>query len=252
MAAPGLVNAVAGMTGIGSAIGAYGANDRVQKGMTAFNNLAGAGRNTLEAGKQGSTQAFDPYAQTGSAASGQLGTAGRDYKGEALAGMPQQQLTTAQGTQAWLDPSAAYSMDQASKATQASALAKGGMGGGLAKALSNNANQKAMTNWNNAYNQQLGANAQNFGQANLNWQNKKGVLDTNVGNLQTIANMGLSATNANQVNQLAYNQDINKNYLSNAANSQKGWNDKAGIFDAGVGRTVDNLVPGLTSIFGGK
>lgn len=252
MAAPAVLAAMAAAKTLGSGIGAYGAYQDVQRGATAFNHLAGAGRSTLEAGKTGSDTAYSPYTQAGKTGVTGLTSAVGSYKNEALAGMPTQQTTTAQGTQAWLDPSANYSMDQSNRAIQASALAKGGVGGGLAKALSNNASKMAMTNWNTAYNQQLQANQQNFGQANQNFQNQKSVLDANVANYQGLANTGLQATQGNQANQLAYNQDINENYIDNAKNAQETWNTKAGIFDKGVNRTVSAAMPGIASIFGGR
>lgn len=252
MAAPAVLAAMAAAKALGSGIGAYGAYQDVQRGATAFNNLAGAGRSTLEAGKTGSDTAYSPYTEAGkTGVTGLTGAIG-SYKNEALSGMPTQQTTTAQGTKAWLDPSANYSMDQSNRAIQASALAKGGVGGGLAKALSNNASKMAMTNWNNAYQQQLNANAQNFGQANQNFQNQKSVLDSNVANYQGLTNTGLQATSGNQTNQLAYNKDINENYLKNAANAQEVWNTKAGIFDKGINRTIGSAIPGLSSIFGGN
>ena len=249
---PALLGGLALAKGATGLISGLGQSSKVRDGMDAFKASANQGIATYNQGKQASDQAFNPYTGVGSAASGQLGSAARDYKGEALAGMPQQQTTTAQGTQAWLDPSAAYSMDQANRATQASALAKGGMGGGLAKALSNNANKMAMTNWNNAYNQQLGANAQNFNQGNQLWQNKKSALDTNINNLQGVSDMGLTAQNANQGNQLAYNQGINSNYMG-VANSQQSGNNQIGKLFADTANNVgNNLVSGISSIWGGK
>lgn len=250
MAAPAVIAAIAAAKALGSGIGAHGAYNDVQRGATAFNNLASAGRDTLTKGKEGSTEAYKPYTDAGKQGVAGLTSAVGSYKQDASAGMPTQQTTTAQGTQAWLDPSAAYSMDQSNKAIQASALAKGGVGGGLAKALSNNASKMAMTNWNTAYNQQLNANNQNFNQGQQLWQNNKSVQDSNIANLQGLTNVGLQGTQANQGNQLAYNQSINSNYIDNAKNAQEAWNTKAGIFDKGVNRTVSAAIPGISAIFG--
>lgn len=252
MAAPAVIAAMAAAKALGSGIGAYGAYQDVQRGATAYNNLAGQGRNTLESGKTASNEAYSPYTQAGKTGVSGLTSAVQNYTQNAQAGMPNAERTTAQGTSAWLDPSAAYSTDQANRAIQASALAKGGVGGGLAKALSNNANKMAMTNWNNAYNQQLQANNLNFGQGQQLWQNNKAIQDANIANYQGLTNTGLSATSGNQANQLAYNQGINTNYMANAENAQNAWNTKAGIFNKGVNQTVQNAMPGLTSIFGGK
>ena len=129
---------------------------------------------------------------------------------------------------------------------------KGGVGGGLARALSNNANKMAMTNYNNAFQQQMGANQQNFGLANQQFQNNFNAQNQNMQNYQNLANMGMQATQGNQANQLAYNQGISNNYINQAAAQQSGWNAKGQIFNNTANATANNVTGGIGSIFGGK
>lgn len=241
---------------LGGLVGGAGQYNDTQRGMTAYRNLANRGVSTLEGGKSASNQAFSPYTNAG-----QVGVAGQtaatqNYLQNVGASPDAGQFkTTAQGTQAYLDPSAAYSTDQANRALQASALAKGGVGGGLARALSNNANKMAMTNWNNAFQQQLGTNQQNYNQAANQWSQSKSAQDSNVANYAGLTNTGLQATSGNQANQLAYNQGINQNYVNQADAMQSGWNAKGQIFNNtanAFGKGLSGLVGGIFGSAGGK
>lgn len=252
MAIPVLA-AIAAAKTAGGLIGGIGQYNDTQKGMTAYKNLANQGVSTLKEGKEASNQAYSPYTQAGQTGVQGQTAATQNYLNAVGTG-PQasQYKTTAQGTQAYLDPSANYSTDQANRAMQASALAKGGVGGGLARALSNNASKMAMTNWNNAFQQQATANQQNFGQANQQYQNNFAAQNQNLANYSNLANMGLNATTANQGNQLAYNQGINSNYLNQADATQSGWNAKGQIFNNTANATANNITGGIGSILGGK
>lgn len=225
---------------IGGAVGGAGQYNDTQKGMTAYRNLANQGVSSLEQGKKGANAAFDPYSSAGKTGlQGQTGAA-QGYLG---AVNPEAYKSTAGGVNDWLNPSAAYSTDQANRAMQASALAKGGMGGGLAKALANNAQKMAMTNWNNAAQQQLQANSQNFAQ-------NKGTLDSNMANWSNLAQQGLQATGQNQQLQAGYNSGINNNLLEQAAAMQSGWNAKGKVFNDTSKDMGDNIFGGITDIFG--
>lgn len=251
MAIPVLA-AIAAAKTAGGLIGGIGQYNDTQRGMNAYKNLANQGVSTMQGGKKASDAAYSPYTQAGQTGVQGQTAATQNYLNAVGTG-PQanQYKTTAQGTQAYLDPSANYSTDQANRAMQASALAKGGVGGGLGRALSNNANKMAMTNYNNAFQQQLGANQQNFGQANQQFQNNMAAQNQNIANYTNLTNTGLQATQGNQQNQLAYNQGINQNYLNQADAMQSGWNAKGQIFNNTAYATADNIIGGIGSIFGG-
>ena len=232
----------------GGIIGGIGATNSVQKGKQQYIEKSNQGIDTLNQGKAASTAAYSPYTQMGATAAGNWQNSVNNRQQAQTA---QVQNTTPTGTQAWLDPSANYSTDQANRAMQASAIAKGGVGGGMARALSNNANKMAMTNWNNAANQQLTANNQNFNQANTNYLNNTNYQQQQIENQANMTNIGLQANTANQGFQAGYNRDINGNYVGQADASQSANNMKAKI----LGDAANNIgsIPGFGSgATGGK
>jgi len=249
---PALIAAAAAKTA-GGLIGGIGQYNDTQKGIDAYRNLSNQGINTLEQGKQGANAAYNPYTTAGQYGVGGYTDATKNYLANVGTGPDARQYQSSPGqVSQYLDPSAAYTSDQASKATQASAMAKGGMGGGLAKALSNNANKMAMTNYNNAYQQMLGTNQQNYGLANQSFQNLFNTQNQNMANYGNLANMGLQATNANQNLLGQYNSAINTNYQNQGDASQSGWNAKGQIFNSTSKGLGDNLAGGITSIWGAK
>ena len=248
---PAIIAAAVAAKMAGEYMGGQSAKDAINRGEKAYGQKQQMGIDTLNTGKSDNNAAYSPYTQVGSQGAAGFGSAVQNYLSNVGTG-PQasQYQTTAGGTQAYLDPSAAYSTDQANKATQASALAKGGMGGGLAKALSNNANKMAMTNWNNAFNQQAQANQQNFVQANQQWQNNFNAQNQNVANYSNLANLGLNATTSNQGNQLAYNQGIGTMYGNWASQLQQNANNKAGVGNAQSVGLGNSLGSGILSMYG--
>lgn len=236
---PALIAAAAAKA-TGGLVGGVGQYNDTQKGMTAYRNLANQGVQTMQQGKTGANVAFDPYSKAG-----KTGVQGQTAAAQGYLGAvdPSQYKSTAAGTQAWLDPSASYSTDQANRAMQASALAKGGMGGGLAKALANNAQKMAMTNWNNAAQQQFQANNQNFAQ-------NKSAQDANVANWSGLAQQGLQATGQNQQLQGQYNSGINQNFMNQGDAMQSGWNAKGKIFNDTSKDLGDTVSGGIMKVFG--
>lgn len=222
----------------GTLIGGNGQINDIQQGMTAYKNLANQGVRALQQGQSGANAAFNPYSSAGTTGVQGQTAATQGYMG---AVNPSAYKTSAGGVSDWLNPSAAYSTDQANRAMQASALAKGGVGGGLAKALANNAQKMAMTNWNNAASQQLAANGQNF-------QQNKSAQDSNVANWSGLAQQGLQATGQNQQLQAGYNSGINQNFQGQADAMQSGWNAKGKVFNdtsKDTGNALGKLVGGL-------
>lgn len=234
---------------LGGAFGGLGNYNDINKGMEAYDNRANQGISTLEQGKAGADTAFNPYTSVG--AQGAAGF-GSSIANRQMATQPTASNFSAQGVGAFLDPSAAYTSDQAAKATQASAIAKGGMGGGLAKALSNNANQMAMTNYNNAFGQMMDAGNANFAQGQQLYTNKTNFDQSQIDNYGNLAGLGLNATQANQNLQGQYNMGINKNFMDMADQRASGWNAKGKVFNDTLTGLGNNLVGGISSLFGGK
>lgn len=203
------------MTGLigaaSSAIGGIGQSRAYNRGLAQYKNFANQGIDQLKSGMQTATQAYDPYAQSGQAGlTGELAA----VQGRQQAQLPQLQQTTAESARAWMDPSANYMQDQARKAAQASGLATGATGGGMQKAIADNAAKMGLTAWNNAAAQNLAANQANFGQQQQNYQNTTDYQQQQIGNYGNIANRGLQSQNALQGLLGQYNTGINQNYLN--------------------------------------
>lgn len=227
------------LSAAGNYFGMDAANDQLNYGKQQYNQYANQGIDTMKQGQSASTNSYLPYTQAGETGVSGL-TAGITGRQNA----PMAQVTdnsAGNAIQNYLNPSAAYSTDQANKAMEASAIASGGMGGGLAKALSNNANQMAMTNYNNAYNQMLQGNAQTFGQQNQNYQNQTAYDQSQIQNYQNLAGLGLNANSANQANQLAYNNEINENYNNMADTAWNTAASKANNFQTGINNMFGNV-----------
>lgn len=248
MALPALA-AAAGTKLFGSLVGALGQNEALNRGMNAYNKNVGQGTQTLRSGQQGAGAAFDPYSQTGAAANqGQLDA----VQNRTQAAQPTLSNTSAGGIASWLNPMATWQQNQATKAATAAGVATGATGGGMQRAISADANQRAQTGWNDAYNQMLQANNQNFQQGQTQYQNQTDFDQSQINNLGGIADRGLSAVGTNQGLQQGYNFGVNQNFgnMANTAmgvNAVKGqlWNDTA----TGVGNSAGNM---FSSWLGGK
>lgn len=233
---------------LGGLFGSNAADKGIQRGQDQFKAFTQQGTDVLNQGKAGVTSAFNPYTTVG--AQGAQGfadsIAGRTQAAQPTLSQsnPQNALTN------YLDPSAAYTSNEALKATQASALAKGGMGGGLAKALGNQAQDYAMKNYNNAYQQMLDTGNQSFGQQQQIYGNKTAFDQAQIGNYGNLAQLGLGATGTSQGLMNDYNKGINQNYndIANAMMSSevsKGKNS-SNLF-GGIGNALGS---GITSLFG--
>lgn len=235
----------------GDYIGGEKQKNAINRGEAAYNTKAQQGINTLQQGKTDANAAYSPYTAVGATGAGGFSNATQNYLSNVGTGPDASKYQSGTGQVSdYLNPSAAYTSDQASKATQASALAKGGMGGGLAKALSNNANQMAMTNYNNAYNQMLNTNQQNYGLANQSWQNNFNAQNQNVANYSNLTNLGLNATNSNQNLLGQYNSGINQDYMTWGNTLQNNANNKAGVGGAQATSMGNGIGSGIASIYG--
>lgn len=242
----------AGATGskiLGSVVGAWGNDAAIKRGQQQFNAAATAGRGILDQGKQAANSAYSPYTAAG--ATGVEGLANSITNRQQAQG-PTLQTTDPTQTAQYLDPSAAYSTDQANKATQAAGIAGGALGGGMLKALSNNANKMAMTNYNNAFQQQLAANNQNFGQQQQQYTNNNDYQQQQIQNYGNLGTLGLTANTANQQLQGQYNNQLNESWLKQGDNAQSAYNSRGNSFNNAANSIGSNLASGISSIWSGK
>ena len=238
-----------GISGIlGPVIGAIGQSSDVQQGMQDYQNQVQQGTNTLQAGQTAANAAFSPYT-----AAGATGVNGELSAIQGRTQAPNAAVTdnSAQNAIAnYLNPSAAYSINQADNAIQAAGIAGGAVGGGMEKALSNNANQMAQTNYNDAYSQMLAGNNLTNTQQNTNAQNTNAYNQQQIGNFGNLASQGSSATAANQSLDANYNNGINANYGEIAVDQQAGQNSLGSIFNNASTATGNNVMNGITNMFG--
>lgn len=219
MPAP-ILGAVA--SGVGSLVGGIMNSNDIQQGMQDFQNNVNQGTDVLKQGQAAANSAFSPYTTAGAAGVGGMLSAIQSRTQAPNAAVTDNSAGNAIAN--YLNPSAAYSIDQSNKAMASQGIASGAAGGGMAKALSNNANQMAQTNYNNAYQQMIAGNNLTNTQQNTNAQNTNNFTQQQVGNFGQLAGIGLNATQGNQGLQQGYNQGINSNFGDIAANQQSGYN----------------------------
>lgn len=232
----GLVSAGTGL------LGGYGQTRDISRGMADYRKYVGQGTDVLSKGLSGVAAAYDPYTSVGSQGAADASTA---INTRTQATQPTLSNISAASAKDYLDPSADYSIDQANKAATAQGIASGATGGGMMKALTNNANKMAQTNWNNALTSAMNAANLNFGQQQQQYTNTNDYQQQQIQNQMGLANMGLGATNSSQQTQLGYNTAINDNYNQIAANQMSGWANKGNIFNntvSGLGKTVASFL----------
>lgn len=230
---------------LGNYIGMSEANDSLNTANKDYQNLSNKGIDVLKQGGQAANTAYSPYTSAGETGIGGF-TSGIVNRQQAAT--PTVTDNSAQNAISnYLNPSAAYTTDQSNKQMEANAIASGGTGGGLAKALAANTANLAMTNYNNAYNQMLQGNNQTFNQQQQNYQNNNDYQQQQIQNYGNLANMGLSANNANQQLQQGYNTGINTDYQGQA---ETAWNTnaaKAKNFNSGINNTFGNIANSQSS-----
>ena len=212
----------AAASGVGSLVGGIMNSNDISQGMQDFQNNVNQGTSVLQQGQAGSNAAFSPYTTAGA-----TGASGMESAIQGRTQAPNAAVTDNSAGNAianYLDPSSAYSIDQANKEIQAAGIAGGAVGGGMEKALSNNANQMAQTNYNNAYSQMLAGNNLTNTQQNTNAQNTNNFTQQQVGNFGQLAGLGLNATSSNKGLQAGYNSGINSNFGDIAVDQQSGYN----------------------------
>lgn len=135
--------ALSGLTsGIGGMFGSSAANRAAAQQRAAIQQGIDFSKGMYDKG----VEAFQPYQQAGTQALGQ-------YQGM-LEGQQQPEFGYQQQEfqfDRWKDPAVANAIQEANKAMEASAMAKGGMGGGLAKALQENTANIANKGYTSAF-----------------------------------------------------------------------------------------------------
>ena len=141
----GIAGGLAGLSALGGGIGSYlGAKGTAKAART----MRDSTREAMDFAREGQAQAegyYQPYMDTGTQALGML--ASESFQD------PVRQFQFGGDVQSYLDPSMKYQQQQAQRALEQSAVARGGLlGTGTAKALQNQAQQFAQQDYANAFN----------------------------------------------------------------------------------------------------
>ena len=244
----------AGVGGGASLLGNYfageSADQAAEQAKQQYAEQAQHGINTLQHGLEQNTQNFQPFVQAGQA--GATGTL-NSIQNRVQADQPTLSNTSPADIEKYLNPSAAYSTRSSNDAIRASALASGAAGGGMLKALSDNANKMAMTNYNNAYQQMLDTNNQNFVQGQQIYSNKTNYDQSQIGNYQNLMNTGAGAAGTEGNINLGYGNSLNQAY-ENLGNSNAGGTMTQGNVRSSVlqnaGNTVGNMAQQSSPLVG--
>ena len=205
----------------------------------------GMGIDYLKQGNEQQQANFQPYLQAGQQGLG-------NYQ-NMLARGNQSQLPTQSGAfnfDKWRDPSAQFAMDQSNKAINASAIAKGAVGGGLGKALQANSANLAGQQYQNAFQRYLSQNQQDFGQQQQNYQNQTDAWKTQLSGYGNLAQQGQQAAGTSGQLGLGYGQGVMGGYQTWGNQLLGNYKDRAGVMGStlqGAGRDA----AGLANIFGG-
>ena len=147
--------------GIGGLLSGSAASSRAKAAAREYAGKAAAGRKALAAGRAGVTEGFSPYTQLGSQMASQYGTEVAKGQSQPTFSYTPDEFNFSTTS----DPGAQYRMEQSNKALQASAIAKGGMGGGFAKALQANSQGLASQEYANSWNRNMEKNKFGYTQA---------------------------------------------------------------------------------------
>lgn len=247
MAAAGSGGLFSGIvSGIGDAVGAHLALGELNDAKGNYDNAMGQGINAQQQGLDQANAAYQPY--TGAASQG-ISSLGSAINGRQMAAQPQ---SSSYNVNDYMNPSAAYSTSQANTATQSSSLAHGGLGGGLAKALSNNANKMGMTNYNNAYQQMIDTNSQKFNQGQQQYVNKTDFDQSQIGNRQNYATLALQGLSQGQQLGHGYRDTISSMYGKKADTAMSIGENKASLANTATQSATNSIGAGGGSFLGGK
>jgi len=212
-AAGGLVGGLAGL------VGGMSADSDLQKARKLYGQRAQQGIDQLQAGRSEAQGNYAPIIAGGKSSYQQAQDLVAQRK---QAAQPGYNPITADSADPYLAKMSDYGQKQSQQAMQTSALAKGGMGGGFLKALSNNAQDYAATKYQQAQQMAQGANAQNFGQEQQIYGNQTAYDESQINNTQANANAGLAG--------LSNYSGLAANYDSGVNSAYENW----GASDAGI------------------
>lgn len=232
--------AIGGLIGAGSTLWANEEEkDAADKAKAAYAEQANKGINQLYTGREETKSNFQPYLDAGK--QGAEGTVNSIQNRERYKDPTLSNVTPGSVISDYLNPSAAYATRVAGDAITAKALAGGSAGGGMLRALNENANKMALENYNNAYQQALDTGTQRFGQENQIYKNRTDFDQSQIGNYQTLMNTGTNAASNLGTITSNYDTNINTSY-KDLGNSQAGGEYLKGSSNSAATQQGGNLI----------
>lgn len=226
--------------GVGGLIGGMTASNMLGRGMRQAEGSFGEGVDYLKQGNVQQRADFQPYM-----GAGQRGIAATENLLGQGVGQAQPKLAAPFQFDVFKDPSAQYRMDQANAAINASALAKGSVGGGLANALQANSQNMAQQAHQQAFANYLSQNQQDFGQQQQIYNNAADVWRQRLAGAQNLMGTGLQAAGQTGQLGLGYGQGVNQNLMNQAQMQYENAQNRAGA----VSGALDSAFSGLSSLF---
>jgi hypothetical protein len=199
--------------GIGGLLAGNAAAKEARRAAAAAAAAQAKAREALTAGRGQAEAAYSPYAQFGTDATAMYGDA---LKGGAQAPEFNYQQDEFSFDQ-YQDPGAQYRMDQANKAIQASAIAKGGVGGGLARALQGNSQGMASQEYANSFNRFQDTSKMLYGQAADQWNRDNTVQQQHLNRLQGAQSQGQAGQLAQSSLLQGYDSGIGNAWMGQAS-----------------------------------
>lgn len=198
-----------GLSLLGNLFGQSSADKAAREARAAYGAKAQKGIDTLTSGRKETVERYTPYLDAGGRA---IPKTEQAIDTRTQHEQPVESMSSPDKVSEYLNPSAAYSTRVANDSIRAAALGNGAAGGGMMRALSENANKLAMTNYNNAFDQMMKVGDQRFSQGQQIYANKTGYDQSQIDNQQRLANMGATAAaNAGQQS-LQYDNNIDQSY----------------------------------------
>lgn len=235
---PGLGGAVGGLGGFA---GGLMTNSMLKGAQREGNAMYKQGRSYLDETNKTQRADFEPYMEAGNQAIGQYQNL---LSGGSGAKNPTQ--TGAFDFDVFKSPAAQFRMDQANAGINASALAKGNVGGGLAKAIAANSQNMASEEYNNAFNQFLQKGNQDFNQQQQLWNNDTQNWQTKLGGFQNLMGQGLNAASTTGGFATNLANAFNTNLMNQAGFNYGATGDRAGALAGGL----NSAISGITGLFG--
>lgn len=227
-------------SGVGSLAGGLFTSGMLGAGDRKARRIAGQGVDYLQGLNEQQRGDFQPYMAAGQDAIG-------SFQNLLAGGNPATMPTASKAFDfnAFQDPSAQYGIDQSNAAINASAIASGSVGGGLARAIAGNTQSLSQKAYQNAFDRYLKQNEQDFGQGQQLFQNQSQNYQTQLGGYNNLMGSGLQAAGTTGGISANLGAGVNQNYLQQGQTAAEMARQRADALAGGL----SGFTSGISSLF---